>query len=51
MKKKRARIDKNFRLFVVTQALSSNAELLEFSGQQIEKRFSFSPVAYFAELK
>lgn len=47
---KRAAKDKAFRLMVVTQALTRSAEVHEFTGKQVARRFLLSPIAYYAEL-
>ena len=48
--KKRAANDKAFRLMVVTRALTSAAEIHEYRGKHLERRFKLSPIAYYAEL-
>jgi hypothetical protein len=48
--KKRAANDKAFRLMVVTRALTSAAEIHEYQGKHLERRFKLSPIAYYAEL-
>ena len=44
----KAKSDSAFRLMVVTKARTKNAEVEEFRGRDLKRRFALTPISYFA---